>query len=186
VLSLALAWRPRFGVHLVFWYLPFVALAAELERYTATGRRRNVKYKNIKSVAHNLGHSFLSDMNAATIRGEYVFISQRLFAAAAASRVEHIAVDFVTGQVAPDSIRSPELLTAVIQYAESLPRLLESQNVSPNAIVGARLTIDIDYEHAREARYAPAETIPEFRCRVELTDDRGIVHVGTPTNWWRQ
>jgi hypothetical protein len=144
-----------------------------------------VKYKNIKSVAHNLGHSFLSDMNAASVRGEYVFVPQRMFAAAAAAHAEHIAIDFVTGQIAPDAIRSPELHAAVQQYAEILPRLLESQNVSPTAILGARLTIDLDYSRTREARYAPAETIPEFTCIVELTDDRGVVHVGTPTNWWR-
>lgn len=157
--------------------------AAELQRYTANGLF--VKYKNIKSVAHNLGHSFLSDMNAAMIRGQYVFIPQRLFAAAAAAHVSHIVIDFVTGQIAPDTVRSPELHAAVSYYAESLQRLLESQNVSPNAVVGARMTIDIDYSRTREARYPPAESIPEFACTVTLTDDRGKVHTGAPTNWWR-
>jgi hypothetical protein len=144
-----------------------------------------VKYKNIKSVAQNLGHSLLSDMNAATIRGHYMFVPQRLFAAATAARVGRIAIDFFRGQVAPDIVRSPELQTAVTQYAESLPRMLESQNVNANAVVGARMTIDLDYEHTREARYAPAEAIPEFTCTVELTDDRGVVDIGTPANWWR-
>ena len=144
-----------------------------------------MKYKNIKSVAHNLGHSFLSDMNAATVRGQYVFVPQRLIAAAAAARVSHIAIDFVTGQIAPDAVRSRELEAAVRQYADNLPHLLESQNVDPTAIVGARMTIDLDYERTREARYAPAESIPEFTCTVTLTDHRGKRHIGAPTNWWR-
>jgi hypothetical protein len=143
------------------------------------------KYKNLKSVAHNLGHSFLSDMNAVGEGSEYVIVPRRLFRAAAAERIPQVRIDFVQQQIEPAAACIPELVEATHVYARWLPRLLESQSIAADAVHEATLTLDFDYLRSRRATYDPEEIIQEFRCTVALRDDRGTEHVGEPSNWWR-
>ena len=143
-----------------------------------------MKYKNIKSVAHNLGHSFLSDMNAVGSGGRYVIVPELLFRAAERGHVPQVRVDLLRGAVEPPSVALPEVQEAVGYSVSRLPELLTSQNVAPSAVTGATLTIEFDYSRRRQAQYRPEAAIPEFACVVELTDDRGQVHRGRPNNWW--
>ncbi len=144
-----------------------------------------MKYKNIKSVAHNIGHSFLSDMNARTQDGRYVIVPRLLFQTAEKARVWRVTIDLASGAIDPAEVATAEVRDAVEYYARWLPEMLASQNVEPKVVVGAKLSIDFDYARRRETQYDPAETAQEFVCTVELTDDRGSVHRGHPTNWWR-
>jgi hypothetical protein len=143
-----------------------------------------MKYKNIKSVAHNIGHSFLSDMNAVESGGRYTIVPELLFRAAERERVREVRVDLLNGEIQPESVALPEVRGAVGYYVRWLAELLTSQNVLPSAVTGAVLVIQFDYSRRRQARYEPELEIPEFACTVEITDDRGEVHPGHPNNWW--
>ena len=145
-----------------------------------------MKYKHIKSVAHNLGHSFLSDMNAVTDRGRYTIVPERLFAAAAHARLPEVHIDFLAHRIEPDAARLPEVEQAVSYYARWLSELLTSQNVAPEAVTGATLTLAFDYDRVRRTRYYPITEVQEFVCTVSLTDDRGRVHQATPDKWWME
>jgi hypothetical protein len=143
-----------------------------------------MKYRNIKSVAHNIGHSFLSDMNAVGSGGRYTIVPELLFRAAEREAVPFVRVDLLAGTVEPPSLALPEVREAVGYYVRRLPELLATQNVTPSAVTGARLTIEFDHSQRRVARYHPEVSIPEFTCVVELTDDRSAIHHGRPDNWW--
>ena len=143
-----------------------------------------MKYKNIKSIAHNLGHSFLSDMNATESRGRYLFVPELLFAAAAAHSVPEVRIDFISREVAPSSVQSPELQESVMHYARMLYRLCHDQNVEERAIRGATLTLAFDYDRVRSTKYQPVREVQEFTCTVEILDDRGVVHRAHPDHWW--
>ena len=144
-----------------------------------------MKYKNIKSVAHNLGHSFLSDMNAVDVRGRYTIVPELLFAEAARTHVPEISIDFISRLVEPASLSSPAVQTSVSSYARMLFDLCAHQNVDAHAIKRAVLTITFDYERSRTTTYEPAVAVQEFVCTVVLEDDRGFLHRASPTNWWK-
>ena len=144
-----------------------------------------MKYKNIKSVAHNIGHSFLSDMNARSQDGRYIIVPRLLFQTAEKGQIPRVTIDLVTGAIDPIEVATAELRDAVEYYVRWLPGMLTSQSVEATAVKGAKLSIDFDYSRRRETLYDPAESAQEFACTVELTDDRGSVHRGHPTNWWR-
>ena len=144
-----------------------------------------MKYKNIKSVAHNLGHSFLSDMNAVSERhNEYRIVPAELFALAARASVPRVVVDFLARTVEPGELATPVVQQSVVNYARELFRLCETQNVDAASVRSARLVLDFDYGRRRTQLHHPYESVQEFTCRVEIVDDRGVEHLGEPTNWW--
>jgi len=144
-----------------------------------------MKYKNIKSVAHNLGHSFLSDMNAVMARGSgYHIVPAELFARAAQSSVPNVVVDFLARTVDPPELATPTVHESVVNYARELFRLCEAQNIEADSVRSARLFLDFDYGRRRTQLHHPHESVQEFTCRVEIVDDRGVVHRGEPSNWW--
>ena len=143
-----------------------------------------MKYKNIKSVAHNLGHSFLSDMNAVGSGSRYVIVPELLFAAAGTDRVPEVRIDFISRSVTPTSVASAEVEESVANYAKMLFRLCHDQNVADHAIRAAVLTLAFDYDRIRRTKYHPIREIQEFTCTVAITDDRGVVHQANPDHWW--
>jgi hypothetical protein len=141
------------------------------------------KYKNIKSVAHNLGHSFLSDMNLAGTWPAIVMVPDVIYQAARASEASLVRIDFFRGTVEPAAVATDLVREAVGHYARGLPSLLESQSVLPTMVTGAELTLHFDFDASRPARYVVGREVPAVECVVTLTDDRGIVHEGRPSHW---
>jgi len=144
-----------------------------------------VKYKNIKSVAHNLGHSFLSDMNASGVGGGYTIVPELLFAAAASEQVPEARIDFIARTITPESLASAVVQESVSDYARMLFRLCADQNVDASAIRTATLAIAFDYSRTRCTKYEPVACIQEFECTVEVVDDRGVLHRARPNHWWK-
>ena len=145
-----------------------------------------MKYKNIKSWAHNLGHSFLSDTNlVACGDGHYGIVAEELFAAAEAGRVPTVLIDFLANTVLPTSVATPEVLEGVAHYHASLARTAALQNVEASRLAAVTLTLDFNYLLRRRQREHPHQEIPQFRCTVTVTDDRGMSHVAHPDHWWR-
>jgi hypothetical protein len=144
-----------------------------------------VKYKNIKSIAHNLGHSFLSDMNAVDVRDQYTIVPELLFAEAERGRVPEVSIDFISRAVEPAILSNAAVETSVSNYARMLFDLCAHQNVDAHAIKRAVLTITFDYERSRATPYDPAVAVQEFQCTVVIEDDRGVLHHASPDNWWK-
>jgi hypothetical protein len=144
------------------------------------------KYKNIKSVAHNFGHSFLSDMNLAGTWPDIVMVPDVIYRTARALGEPLVHIDFFHATVEPAAVATDIVQQAVRDYARGLPKLLESQSVLPAMVRGAELTLRFDFDASRPARYVPGREVPSVECVVRLTDDRGVIHEGRPAHWCYQ
>ena len=116
-----------------------------------------MKYKNIDSAIHNLGHSFMSAMNY--FDDDYV-----MYEVAALVRKEphEVWIDFSTGDISPKGEHSARLQRSVAHYREWLGDHLRRHNVDPSALKSIRL-------HHRLTR-SGGESV------MLAVDDRGVEH----------
>ena len=116
-----------------------------------------VKYKNIDSAIHNLGHSFMSGMN-------YFDDDHVMYEVKALVRKEphEVWINFSTGDISPKGEYSMRLLKSVAHYQEWLGDHLRRHNVEPSALKSVTL-------HHRLTR-SGGETV------MLAVDDRGVEH----------
>jgi hypothetical protein len=139
-----------------------------------------MKYKRIRSAAHNYAHSFTSPMNYGP--GNYVMTY--LAHAAATSGEPELRVDLLSGAAEPAPLVTDAVRRSIAGYVKWFPQLLESMNVSVDAVRRATLRVRFDLERRSESvQYPGAIRIP-FEGSVEVEDDRGTVHVGTVREEW--
>ena len=140
-----------------------------------------VKYKNLKSVAHNFGHSFTSDMNWAGSDHVMTLLAR----AAIATGLTELDVDIRGGTAAPAGLIAPALQDTIAHQPAKLDHLLTTQRADPARVPGARMRLRLDVARRSAHPSEPHITEFPFDCVVELTDDRGAVHRGEVRAWWR-
>lgn len=116
-----------------------------------------MKYKNIDSAIHNLGHSFMSGMN-------YFDDDHVMYEVEALVRKEphELWINFSTGEISPGGKYSQRLLKSVAYYREWLSEHLRRHNVDPSALKSVTL-------HYRLTR-------PGAESVMLAIDDRGVEH----------
>lgn len=139
-----------------------------------------MKYKHIKSVAHSFAQSFTSTLNH--VAGDYVIA--HLARAAAAHDATELSVDLITGAVSPEIRVVEPVRQSLEEHRRSLPRLLRSQNVDPDAIVRAVMVVRFDPALLPPPERAGSAFTLRYRCAVEMIDDRGKLHVGGVEDCW--
>ena len=92
-----------------------------------------MKYKNIHSAIHNLGHSFLSLMNY--VDGGYII--DELFNIR--SRGFDIEIDWLNNTFIPEEELTSKIKKSMAYYSENLTRNMQSQNVDLNRINALKL-----------------------------------------------
>jgi hypothetical protein len=137
-----------------------------------------MKYKAIKGVAHDFGHSFVSLTNNIAD----VYVMDRLASAALASGEPELRVDLLTGDAEPAALVVPLVRASLDTFVAWLPGKLGEYGVRRGSVREATLSIRFDL--ARLAVDALARIRVPFECMVEITDDRGIIHVGTVRDGW--
>lgn len=140
-----------------------------------------MKYKNIKSVAHNFGHSFTSALNWAG--DDYVM--SHLGRAAIASGLNQIEADVRAGTAGPAELLPPPVRESLAHQARKLDALLASQSTDPVLVPRARMRVRLHVARRSSHPSQPRTWEFPFECVVELTDDRGVVHRGVHRDWWR-
>jgi hypothetical protein len=141
------------------------------------------KYKALKSVAHDLGQSFLSETN--TVDSSKSYVPETLFALACTHSLPRILIDFFNVTVTPTAFAVRDVLKSVTLYRKVLPQLVASQGASWDTVRGAGLELVFDLPTDSRAVPEPGAIKPSFKCSVHILDDRGISHYGRPTNWCR-
>jgi hypothetical protein len=121
------------------------------------------KYKVLKSVAHNTGHSLLGATN--WYAGDFPF--RHLSRAMREAEVPRVELDLLKADIRPAQVRNP----VVNEFAE-LGRI-----VLRNLLTGEGWTL----EQMRRATFYL--DLDAHECRVELEDDRGKLHVGNVVDW---
>ncbi|MGE0159018.1 MAG: hypothetical protein AB7T31_06355 [Gemmatimonadales bacterium] len=141
------------------------------------------KYKALKSVAQDLGRSFLSDTN--TVDSGKSHVPQTLFDLACSHALPRIQIDFFTGTITPTAFAVSDVLKSITMYRRALPRLVESRGASWDTVRGAGLELVFELPKNGRADADRVPATPSFKCSVRILDDRGVNHVGRPTNWCR-
>ena len=99
-----------------------------------------MKYKNLKSIAHNLGHAFFSLMNYTG--ADYVI--ERLYKRAKDTGISLIKIDFLNQIIEPSEFKIVGVIHSLKNYRESFPRHVESQNCSMTQIKEVNIFINFD------------------------------------------
>ncbi len=116
-----------------------------------------MKYKNIDSAIHNLGHSFMSGMNY--FDDDHVMYEVQ---ALVRRKPHEVWINFSTGEITPKREHSQRLLKSIGHYREWLGDHLRRHNVDPAALK------DVTFHH-RLTRLG-AESV------MLAVDDRGVQH----------
>jgi hypothetical protein len=128
-----------------------------------------VKYKAIKSAAHNFGASFASALNYAA--GDYI-MSHLARRALASGRTE-MTVDLLTGEAGPAELIAPPVDESLAVRLRGFPRLLESQRIDPTVVREARMRIVFDTARCTAPASVEGYAVREvpFDCWVTCLDD---------------
>ena len=139
------------------------------------------RYKVLRSVAHNLGHSYLSLVNWA--EGDYVV--EHLYQRAREAGEPVVRVDVLRGTIAPDAFATPVLLASAERLRAWFGPLVQSQGAALDMVSAARLEVTFDLARPGYSRHVPGLELAVYACVVEILDDRGRRHVATVPEWWR-
>jgi hypothetical protein len=138
------------------------------------------RYKVLQSVAHSVGHSFVSLTNW----GDDDYVMGNLLRRARATGVNTFWVDLLAGTLGPEDLAVPAVRAAATRYVEWFPELVEQHLTEMRWIRSARLEVRFDLARRRPARWAPGQLESPFVCRVAIEDDRGKVWAAEQSDWW--
>lgn len=138
-----------------------------------------MKYKNLKSVAHSLGHSFMSLMNH---DGDN-YINEKLFIIAQKTGKNKISIDLLKEIIEPSDYQTPSISGSVNRYHNYFNKDLESQKCSIEHIKEVKIKIIFDLYKTSTSNHTGLD-LPSYVCSVEILDDRNILHKANITEWW--
>ncbi len=143
---------------------------------------QRMKYRTIKSVAHNFADSFASTLNY--VDEDYVlsYLARR----ARDTGKDQLVVDLITGVASPVELACAPVADAINRRVEWFPKLLQQEGVERGAVRHALMTVRMDIAHCSEPKpyynYRTAE-LP-IVVAVRITDNRGIEHAGKVEKLW--
>jgi hypothetical protein len=138
------------------------------------------RYKVLKSVAHNTGHSFTSLMNFA---GEDYVMGHILRFARRSGR-DTLTIDFVKKEAGPPELLAEPISDIPTRYTEWFWHLVETQGSDRSLVQSATLTLHFDVATQRPHSSAPQFTESPFVCDVEIRDTRGKDYRAHFDGWW--
>lgn len=139
-----------------------------------------MKYKALKSAAHNFGHSFASGLN--WYGNDYVM--SHLARAVVSSGEVELNVDLLSGRAQPAPLLTAPVQESVAAYVRRLPDLLRSQRIEPAAVRLATMRVRFRPERQVHLTEGMGGWRIPFECVVSLTDDHGKVHQGRLVDVW--
>ena len=98
------------------------------------------RYKVLKGVAHNIGHSFVSLMNYAV--DDYVM--GHLLRFARQTRRDTLTIDFVSGEAGPSELLQEPISQAPSRYTEFFWDLVQRHGSDRSLVRDASLTVKFD------------------------------------------
>ena len=139
-----------------------------------------VKFKNIKSAAHNTADSFASDLNYDSEDYVMSHLARRVIE----TGDRELVVDLLSGEATPPSLLISPVQRSLAQKVDWFPKNLRRQRIDPERIRSA--TMRFVFEDARvsdDIGFPNHKEIP-FDAWVTVTDDRGVEHVAHFRRWW--
>ena len=137
--------------------------------------------KVLKSVAHNLGHSFLSLMNYWA--DDYVV--EWLYRTAKKTSIPNCRIDFTKGTIDPAEFRIAPVQQSVEQTRSWLPQFIESHGAEPGFVKSLVMDLTFDLTKTRMSKHVQKLELAVYDCRMKLMDDRNKLHTTQVVEWWR-
>jgi hypothetical protein len=138
------------------------------------------RYKVLKGVAHNTGHSFTSLMNYA---GDDYVMGHVLRLARQTGR-DTLTIDLVNGHAGPLELLAAPISEVPSRYMKMFWYLVERHGSDRSLVQNAMLTLRYDTAVERPIRIAPELTESPFTCDVRITDVRGVEYQAHFEGWW--
>lgn len=127
------------------------------------------RYKVLKGVAHNIGHSFTSLMNYSG--DDYVMGHILRFARQTGH--DTLTIDFVTREVRPPELVGPPISEIPAHYVKCFWESIGRQGSDPAYVRAARLTLQYDIRSERLLKSDPQFMKSKYLCDVVIIDNRG-------------
>jgi hypothetical protein len=138
------------------------------------------RYKVLRSVAHNIGHSFTSLMNYA---GDDYVMGHILRLARLTGR-DTLTLDLVAGNATPVELLQEPISEIPAQYARFFWNLVDRHGSDRTYVKAATLTLHYDIHTQRPLHRNPKIMESPYTCDVRITDDRGRAHSSHFSAWW--
>jgi len=138
------------------------------------------RYKVLRSVAHNIGHSFTSLMNYA----DDDYVMGHILRFARQSGRDTLTIDFVAGTGTPRQLLRKPLSEVPARYTKFFWDLVHRHGSERSYVARASLTVRFDLSQERPARDAPQFLESPYTCHVRVTDKRGKEYVAEFKDWW--
>jgi hypothetical protein len=136
------------------------------------------RYKVLKGVAHNIGHSFTSLMNYAT--DDYTM--GHVLRLARETGKDTLTIDFATGVGKPAELLQEPISQVPRRYADWFWKLVESSGSDRSFVQSATLTLKYDLQKSRTA--ANGILLSPYVCEVSIVDIRGKNYSAHFADWW--
>jgi hypothetical protein len=138
------------------------------------------RYKTLKSVAHNIGSSFISTMNY--YKDDYVLGHiQKQMRLSGLSKLE---IDLLNNNSEPSTLITEAKQNSIESYVSWLPKLVNDSGSDINLVKEAKLTIEFDLAKSRICPFAPEYNENPYHCISKITDDRGKEYRYEFKDWW--
>ncbi|MGV8981140.1 hypothetical protein [Clostridium sp.] len=139
------------------------------------------RMKMLKSIAHNVAHSYLSLMNY--IDGEYTI--ERLFQTAKKSKQTNIVIDILQKSIEPPVYATPQIKLSLIYLEDTFKSLLNSEEIPLKNIKSATIRISFDLEGTKISHNVPNLELSKYKCESEIMDLDGKIYRKEVVEWWR-
>lgn len=137
------------------------------------------RFKVLKGVAHNIGHSFTSLMNFAA--DDYSM--GHILRFARETKSDTMTIDFMTGVGSPESLLQEPISKLPEWYTNRFWDLVKSSGSDRSLVRSASLTLSYDLHRTDVAPVAGVLQSP-YSCDVVIADIRGKSYSAHFDGWW--
>jgi len=138
------------------------------------------RYKVLKSVAHNIGHSFTSLMNYSG--DDYVM--GHILRLARKTSWDTLRIDFVSGEASPPALLVDPIADVPARYVNFFWDLVSRHGSDRSLVKVAVLTLQFDLTTRRPLFRDPRFIESPYICDVLITDNRGKDYTAQFKAWW--
>jgi hypothetical protein len=138
------------------------------------------RYKVLKSVAHNIGHSFTSLMNYA----DDDYVMGHILRFARKSGTDTLTIDFVKGEAGPPELLAEPISEVPVRYTQSFWDMVNRQGSDRSYVQAATLTLRYNLAVTRPLHRNPSLLESPYDCDVRITDARGKDYSAHFHAWW--
>lgn len=138
------------------------------------------RFKVLKGVAHNLGHSFTSLMNYAG--NDYVM--GHILQFARRSGKDTLMIDLVTGEAEPIELLTEPVSDVPSRYSKFFWYLVQVHGSDREYVRSATLSLRYNLAIQRATSHGAGFTESPYVCDVRVTDSRGKNYDAHFEGWW--